>query len=88
MSDFQKLKMEPPSDEHFDQLEAHDLECYNPHKVKAENDVKEQILLEDDNMIVGQITSLDEYEVPKTANGDSIQTLHNYEIILRVKMNI
>jgi len=68
------------SDDNFDQLEAHDLECYNPHTTRNNReDVKEEILVEDDNMIVGQITSMDEYdEVPKTAtNEDSIQTLHN-----------
>jgi len=60
------------SDDNFDQLEAHDLDCYNPHK-----GAKEEILVEDDNMIVGQITSMDD-EVPKVANNeDSIQTLHN-----------
>jgi len=60
------------SEDNFDQLEAHDLDCYNPHK-----GTKEEILVEDDNMIVGQITTMDD-DVPKVANNeDSIQTLHN-----------
>eukprot|EP00092_Neocalanus_flemingeri_P039620 GFUD01043146.1.p1 GENE.GFUD01043146.1~~GFUD01043146.1.p1 ORF type:complete len:618 (-),score=188.28 GFUD01043146.1:78-1931(-) len=64
------------SDDNYDQLEAQDLECYNPHK--NDQDVKEEILVEDENMIVGQITSMEEYDVPKAAtNGQSIQTLHN-----------
>jgi len=66
------------SDDDCDQLEAQDLECYNPHR--NDSDVKEEILVEDENMIVGQITSMEEYDVPKApTNGQyqPIQTLHN-----------
>jgi len=58
-------------DDNFDQLEAHDLGCYNPH-------TKEEILVEDDNMIVGQITTMSDFNEQKLENNeDSLQTLHN-----------
>ena len=49
-----------------DQLEEN-LECILP--PKEENDVSEQVLVDDDDMVVTQITSIDELEVSQGTNG-------------------
>jgi len=61
-----------------DQVEEKDLESYSPSK--EEKDLTEEILVDDEDMVVTQITSIVEDfkgEIETSNNGNSIQTLHN-----------
>ena len=69
-SDLHKYLLADDREGDRDQLEEN-LECILPPEPEKETDVSEQVLVDDDDMVVTQITSIDELEVSHETNGHS-----------------